>query len=72
MADHIQHRAYIDSPEYLDDNGRRVPKLLAGGSKEHCEKAIKKFRKENFKATQWPAKVVEVTEPGKDPAVSFD
>lgn len=67
-----QFRAYIDSPEYLDDHGRRTPKILAGGSKEHCEQAIKAYRQKNFRATQWPAKVVEVIEPGKDPKVSFE
>ena len=65
-------RAYLDAPDYRDGNGRRIPKLLGGGSRAHCERLIREYRKKNFKATQWPAKIVEVTDPGKDPAVSFE
>lgn len=66
-------RIYIDSPEYLNERGERVPKLLGGGSREHCERVLEAYRKKNFRATQWPSKFVEVPQDqlGKEPKVSF-
>lgn len=72
-ADGRWYRCYIDHPNYLNESGVRVPKLLGGGSREHCERVLKEYRKKNFAATQWPSKIVEIAEPerGKEPKVSF-
>lgn len=66
-------RVYIDNPNHVDETGRRKPMLLGGGSRKHCERVLKNYRKANFAATQWPSKIVEISpsELGKDPKVSF-
>lgn len=66
-------RVYIDHPDYLNERGERVPKLLGGGSREHCERVLREYRRKNFQATQWPSKIIEIPEDmkGKEPKVSF-
>lgn len=67
-------RVYIDDPNYVNERGERVPKLLGGGSRKHCERVLKAFRKKNFAATQWQSKFVEIpkSDLGKEPKVVFD
>jgi hypothetical protein len=67
-------RVFIDDPNYLNERGERIPRMLAGGSREHCESVLKEYRRTNYKATQWPSKIIELTEDqiGKEVKVVFE